>query len=213
MEIKSIITVTLVEDDASFRERIQMLLSQDERFAVIASVDNYTEALKELVENPPDVILMDIQLTTEKSGIDLVWALREKKIESKIVMLTSFDDDDNVFNALRSGANGYLIKGESLQIICNGIAEAFDGKAPMSARIASLLITYFNELGSTNKELRQLTKRENEILEKLAQGFLYKEVADQLDISPETVKKHAGSIYRKLHVSNKTEAINIFNKK
>lgn len=207
------ITVSLVDDDHNFRTKMLTLLNKEDRITVMDDFPNYDQALNELTQEAPDAILMDIQLTGEKTGIDLVGALRSNGVKSKIVMLTSFDDDKRVFQSLKNGANGYLIKGEPKEVVAKSIKDVMDGLAPMSARIASLLIEYFNQLGNEIKELLQLTKRENEILEKLSKGFLYKEVAYQLTISPETVKKHAGSIYRKLHVSNKTEAINVYNKK
>lgn len=213
METKLPLTVSLVDDEHIFREKIVSLLDSDKGVVVVDDFSNYDDALKELSLEWPDVILMDIQLTGEKTGIDLVAELRSKGVGSKIVMLTSFEDDTRVFQSLKNGANGYLIKGEPKEVVLQAIADVADGKAPMSARIASLLIEYFNQLGNATKELSDLTNRENEILEKLSKGYLYKEVADQLNISPETVKKHAGSIYRKLHVSNKMEAVNIFKKK
>lgn len=207
------ITLSLVEDNHDFRNQMISMFFDKKNVEVISDFSNYTDALKELSIEQPDVILMDIQLTGAETGIDLVGALRQVNIRSKIIMLTSYDDDDKVFGALKNGANGYLIKGESKEVVVSAIQDVMDGKAPMSSKIASLLIAYFNQLGNETKELNQLTKRENEILKILAGGFLYKEVADQLDISPETVKKHAGSIYRKLHVSNKMEAVNIYNKR
>ena len=213
MEIKLPVTVSLVDDDHNFRNKVLTILNLSEDIEVISDMSNYDDALTEISLDVADVILMDIQLTGVKTGIDLVGVLREQGVRSKIIMLTSFDDDDRVFASLRNGANGYLIKGESKEVVLGSILDVMEGKAPMSARIASLLIEYFNRLGIETKELSKLTKRENEILEKLSRGFLYKEVASQLEISPETVKKHAGSIYRKLHVDNKTEAINIFRQK
>ncbi len=213
MEAKLPITVSLVDDEHNFRNKVLTVLSNDPALEVIDDFANYADALTGLSTAPPDVILMDIQLTGEKTGMDLVHALREKGIKSKIIMLTSFDDDERVFQSLKNGANGYLIKGEPKEVVISSICDVMEGKAPMSARIASLLIAYFNQLGNETKELTQLTVRENEILEKLSKGYLYKEVANQLSISQETVKKHAGSVYRKLHVGNKTEAINIYKKR
>jgi len=213
MNTKITLTVSLVDDEHTYRNKIVLLLGGDDGIVVLDDFSNYQDALNELSKEWPDVIFMDIQLTGEKTGIDLVADLRRQGVESKIVMLTSFDDDARVFQSLKNGANGYLIKGEPKDVVLQSVADVMEGKAPMSARIATLLIQHFNELGNETIELSQLTSRENEIIEKLSKGYLYKEVADQLDISPETVKKHAGSIYRKLHVSNKTEAINIFNKR
>ncbi len=213
METKLPITVALVDDDHHLRNKIIMLLGGNPQIKIICDYSNYADALKDLSVDAPDVILMDIQLIGELTGIDLVRALRKENVSSKIVMLTSFDDDERVFKSLKNGANGYLIKGEPMDVVVGAVHDVLEGKAPMSARIATLLIEYFNDLGQETKELSQLTPRQNEILDKLSQGYLYKEVADQLDISTETVKKHAGSIYRKLHVNNRTEAINIYKRR
>ncbi len=126
-------------------------------------------------------------------------------------MCTSFEDDEKIFNSLKAGAMGYLVKGESMDKILSSIRDVYSGGAPMSFSIARRVLQHFEKKLPEIKGFDELTKREQEILELLSQGFLYKEIADQKCISMDTVKKHVGNIYRKLHVSNKVEAINKFN--
>ncbi len=131
--------------------------------------------------------------------------------ETHFIMCTSFEDDEKIFNSLKAGAMGYLVKGESMDKILSSIRDVYSGGAPMSFSIARRVLQHFEKKLPEIKGFDELTKREQEILELLSQGFLYKEIADQKCISMDTVKKHVGNIYRKLHVSNKVEAINKFN--
>ncbi|WP_232815828.1 response regulator transcription factor [Chryseobacterium capnotolerans] len=126
-------------------------------------------------------------------------------------MCTSFEDDEKIFNSLKAGAMGYLVKGESMDKILSSIRDVYNGGAPMSFSIARKVLQHFEKKLPEIKGFDELTDREKEILELLSQGLLYKEIADKSCISMDTVKKHVGNIYRKLHVNNKVEAINKFN--
>ena len=160
----------------------------------------------------PDVVLMDIQLQ-DLSGIDIVFKLTELMPGTTFVMCTSFENDEKIFSALRAGASGYLVKGDPLDKIIQAILEAHKGGAPMSFAIAKRVLQHFQESKVQVQSLSLLTVTEKEVLELLAQGLLYKEIADKKNVTIDTIKKHIGNIYRKLQVSNKIEAINKFNNK
>jgi DNA-binding NarL/FixJ family response regulator len=125
-------------------------------------------------------------------------------------MNTSFDDDENIFQALKSGASGYIIKTDSSDKIIESIRDVLQGGAPMSSGVAKKVIQFFSKLPAAASSLEELTPKENQILELLSKGYYYKEISGELNISLDTVKKHCGNIYRKLQVNNRTEAINIY---
>jgi DNA-binding NarL/FixJ family response regulator len=143
-------------------------------------------------------------------GTEVVKKMKPLLPDSKFIMCTTYEDEEVIFEALKNGASGYLLKDESLQKIIQSIKDSLQGSSPMSNSIAQKVFQFFQKIGIENKELESLSDRELEILKLLSKGFLYKEIADQKCISIDTVKKHVGSIYRKLHVANKIEAVNIF---
>ena len=206
------ISVAIVEDDKNYNNALKKIIDfQDDMFCS-AQYFNGKDAKIELQDLAPNVVLMDIQLQ-DMLGIAIIEDLKDSMPNSQFIMCTSFEDDEKIFSSLRAGATGYLIKGESMDKILSSIRELNSGGAPMSFSIAKRVLQHFQKSKSEINELNSLTKTETEILELLAQGFLYKEIADKKCISIDTVKKHINNMYRKLQVSNKVEAVNKFNLK
>jgi NarL family two-component system response regulator LiaR len=206
------IRVAIVEDDKNYNQALKNIIDFQKDMECVAQFFNGKNALQKLEAIEPDVVLMDIQLQ-DLSGIDIVFKLTELMPGTTFVMCTSFENDEKIFSALRAGASGYLVKGDPLDKIIQAILEAHKGGAPMSFAIAKRVLQHFQESKVQVQSLALLTVTEKEVLELLAQGLLYKEIADKKSVTIDTIKKHIGNIYRKLQVSNKIEAINKFNNK
>jgi DNA-binding NarL/FixJ family response regulator len=206
------IRVAIVEDDKHYSQALKNIIDFQEDMECAAQFFNGKSALQKLEDLEPDVVLMDIQLQ-DSSGIDIVSKLTEAMPGTSFIMCTSFENDEKIFSALRAGASGYLVKGDPLDKIIQAILEAHKGGAPMSFTIAKRVLQHFQESKVQVQSLALLTVTEKEVLELLAQGLLYKEIADKKNVTIDTIKKHIGNIYRKLQVSNKIEAINKFNTK
>jgi NarL family two-component system response regulator LiaR len=206
------IRVAIVEDDKNYNQALKNIIDFQEDMECIAQFFNGKNALQKLEAIEPDVVLMDIQLQ-DLSGIDIVFKLTELMPGTTFIMCTSFENDEKIFSALRAGASGYLVKGDPLDKIIQAIEEAHKGGAPMSFAIAKRVLQHFQETKVQVHTLSILTVTEKEVLELLAQGLLYKEIADKKNVTIDTIKKHIGNIYRKLQVTNKIEAINKFNNK
>lgn len=204
------IRVAIVEDDKNYSQALKNIIDFHNDMECVAQFFNGKNALQKLEALEPDVVLMDIQLQ-DVSGIDIVFKLTELMPGTTFVMCTSFENDEKIFSALRAGASGYLVKGDPLDKIIQAIQEAHNGGAPMSFAIAKRVLQHFQESKVQVQTLSLLTVTEKEVLELLAQGLLYKEIADKKSVTIDTIKKHIGNIYRKLQVSNKIEAINKFN--
>ncbi|MDX6183985.1 response regulator transcription factor [Flavobacterium sp. Fl-77] len=204
------IRVAIVEDDKNYSQALKNIIDFQNNMECVAQFFNGKNALQKLEALEPDVVLMDIQLQ-DLSGIDIVFKLTELMPSTTFVMCTSFENDEKIFSALRAGASGYLVKGDPLDKIIQAILEAHKGGAPMSFAIAKRILQHFQESKVQVQSLALLTVTEKEVLELLAQGLLYKEIADKKSVTIDTIKKHIGNIYRKLQVSNKIEAINKFN--
>ncbi|MFA5620197.1 MAG: response regulator transcription factor [Weeksellaceae bacterium] len=201
------ISVAIVEDDEFYNKSLKKIIGFDPGLVCVGQFFSGREALKNLKELHPDIVLMDIKLP-DKTGVELVEQLSQEMEDTKFIMCTSFEDDKHIFDALKAGASGYLVKGESMDRIIASIKECHAGGAPMTFSIASKVLQFFREEKKEKPYLEELTKTENEVLEMLSTGMLYKEIADKKNVGIDTIKKQAGSIYRKLHVCNKTEAIN-----
>ncbi|WP_264554017.1 response regulator transcription factor [Flavobacterium sp. N2038] len=206
------IRVAIVEDDKHYSQALKNIIDFQEDMECAAQFFNGKSALQKLEDLEPDVVLMDINLQ-DLSGIDIVSKLTETMPGTNFIMCTSFENDEKIFSALRAGASGYLVKGDPLDKIIQAILEAHNGGAPMSFTIAKRVLQHFQESKVQVQSLALLTVTEKEVLELLAQGLLYKEIADKKNVTIDTIKKHIGNIYRKLQVSNKIEAINKFNTK
>lgn len=206
------ITVAIVEDDKNYNQALKKIIDFQEDMECVDQFYNGKTALQDLEALAPDVVLMDIQLQ-DLSGIDIVFELTETMPNTTFVMCTSFENDEKIFSALRAGASGYLVKGEPMDKIIQAIQEAHKGGAPMSFTIAKRVLQHFQESKVQIQSIALLTPTEKEVLELLAEGLLYKEIADKKCVTIDTVKKHIGNIYKKLQVNNKIEAINKLNNK
>jgi len=200
------INVSIVEDDSRIRESLAVLINGSQNFRCISAYPTAEEALEELALKKPDVVLMDVNLPN-MSGIECVRQLKALMPKVQILMLTMYEDDDLVFQALMAGASGYLVKRTSPAELLAAIEEVHSGASPMSGKIARTVVEYFHKLHRAAPEQEHLSRREQEVLELLAKGYRYKEIADALSIGFETVRSHLKNIYDKLHVRSRTEAV------
>ena len=200
------IRVSIVEDLAEVRAGLIELVQSDSELLMVSSFRDAESAVKKLPELLADVVLMDINLPG-MSGIDCIKTIKEKCPNTQFMMFTVYENDEKVVQALRAGATGYLLKRTEPKRILEGIKELSQGGSPMSSNIARKLLNIFvHEKVITKKEI--LSDRENEVLQLLADGLLYKEIAERLYIGHGTVRQHIHNIYEKLHVHNRTEAVN-----
>ena len=201
------ISLAIIEDLDEVREGLEQFISLNKEFKVLDTFKTAEEALYELPLLKPDVVIMDINLPGI-SGIDCIKEVKNKIPKTQFMMFTVYENDEKVFEALKAGASGYLLKNTGLLQLTEALRELHTGGSPMSANIARKLVTVFREQEKKFDHMESLSQRENEILQLLSQGLLYKEIADQLSISVSTVRQHIHKIYEKLHVQNRTEAIN-----
>lgn len=194
------IKVSIIEDDIQLRNHLIHLLNEHEEICCIAGYSTCEEALKNIAADPPDIVLMDIELPG-MSGVEGTYIIKHKWPQIEILMLTIHEDNESVFRSLQNGASGYLVKNIDPDELIQSIKEVIDGGAPMSMPIARMIVNSFHK---TQPE-EPLTSREKEVLYKLRDGKSYKAIANELFISKSTVKFHIKNIYRKLHVANKTQ--------
>lgn len=200
-------TIAIVEDDSELRGTLADLISTATTWSVSHRFPNAEVALAVLLENPTDLVLMDIQLPG-MSGIECVAKLKAKHPDIKVLMLTVYDNSERVFEALAAGASGYLLKRDAPSRLLESLDEAVNGSSPISSAVARHMFQYFlAEVPAPPGEDWNLTKREKQILELLAAGSLYKEIAYDVGISLQTVRFHLHNIYNKLHVRTRTEAV------
>lgn len=199
------VKVAIVEDNAEARQSLAKLLDASPRAKCVADCESAEEALKRIPGCQPQVILMDINLPG-MSGIQCTALLKERLPKSQILMLTAYSSNANIFEALKAGASGYLLKSISAAELIRSILEVMEGGAPMSGQIARRVIEVFRNPAPKGGQEAQLTPRENEILSLLAQGYTNKEIASHLNCSAGTVKIHLEHIYEKLHVHCRSEA-------
>jgi len=201
------IAVSIVEDDRRVRESLCILINGADNIRCVSAHATGEEALELIPQKKPDVVLMDINLPG-MSGIECVRKLKTQMPKLQVLMLTMYEDDEKVFQSLVAGASGYLVKRTSPADVLKAIEEVQSGASPMSGKIARTVVEYFQKLqGAAPQEGEYLSKREEEILNLLAKGFRYKEIADALSIGYETVRSHLKNIYDKLHVHSRTEAV------
>lgn len=200
------IRVALVEDDASIRRALEVVLNGAPGFACVGAFGSGEEALTRLAGAAPQVVLMDIQLP-RMSGVECVARLKARHPEMQVLMLTVFEDDELVFDSLAAGATGYLLKRTPPAEILQAIAEIHRGGSPMTSYIARKVVQSFQRPSRGAAERLPLSEREREILQQLARGYRYKEIADALGISLDTVRTHLRRIYEKLQVHSRTEAV------
>ena len=205
------LSVAIVEDNNDIRQALEQIIESSKDFTLAGSCITGEEALVKLPILNPKVVLMDIGLGDGMNGIEVVRELKQSNPEILFMMCTIYEEDEKIFEALSAGANGYILKKTQPAKILEGITELIQGGAPMSSQIASRVVAAFQNKSfnaTTGSALDVLSKRENEILEMLSTGLLYKEIADKLNITTETVRKHVYHVYEKLLVSNRIEAVN-----
>ncbi len=200
------ITVSIVEDNSGMRDSLAALLEKVPGMRCVSTHGSAEEALERLPEVQPRVVLMDINLPG-MSGIECVARLKAKLPNSDLLMLTVHEDTEAIFKSLRAGATGYMLKTAPLKEIVSGVQDITQGGVAMSAAIARRMIQHFNEQPKSTPEVEKLTPREQEILEFLSRGLYNKEIADRLSITTGTVRNHLQRMYRKLHVTSRTEAV------
>ncbi len=199
------ISVAIVEDNAGLKNSLKLLLENSPEFRCVGSYSDAEEALRQLAKATPDVVLMDINLPN-MSGIECTRQLRELLPTVRVIMITVYRDHDKIFNALRAGACGYLLKRSSPETILQAIADVHQGGAPMSSEVARKVVEAFQQPPSQADQANDLSIREREVLDLLAQGLPDKEISAKLSISLPTVRYHLKHIYDKLHVRSRTEA-------
>ena len=200
------IKVSIVEDDTKLRETMVRYFAGQPGFRCLCAYPDAETALAEIPKNPPDVVLMDINLPG-MSGIECVPRLHAALPALKIIMLTVFEDSEQVFSSLSAGAFGYLVKSNRPAKILQAIREVYEGGSPMSGHIARMVVQSFEKRAATLDETGSLTPRELEVLHGLSCGQPYKQIASGLGISLSTVRTYIQRIYEKLHVHSQTEAV------
>jgi DNA-binding NarL/FixJ family response regulator len=199
-------TIAIVEDDSQLRKSFIATLAATDSWLVTGSFARSETAIPAIQADPPDIAIVDIQLPG-LSGIECVRQLKPLCPETQFLMVTAFDNSDRVFEALAAGASGYLLKRDAPTRLLESLDEVLNGGAPMSSAIARKVIQHFRQPAKPDKEMYDLTEREEEVLNLLTQGARYKEIADELEIAITTVRYHLNNIYRKLHVTTRTEAV------
>lgn len=205
------ISIAIVEDIRDIALELKDLLNNEPDFICQQVYFNAEEAMTFLEKAPADVVLIDIGLP-QASGIDAINYLKDKIPATQFCMFTVFEDDDKIFNSIKAGAKGYILKNSDPDTIINSLRELYFGGSPMNPVIARKVIDAFS-IGKTSTPTKMelpLSKRETELLDLLSKGLLYKEISAQLGITVGTVKQHIHNIYEKLQVNNKTEAINLY---
>lgn len=200
------ITVSIVDDEKELRQSITTFVNGSSGFHCVSAYNSAEAALKGLPGDKPDVVLMDINLGG-MNGIECVERLKTEVPTMQILMLTVYEDTDQIFKALTAGASGYLLKRSSPTKLLQAIREVHSGGSPMSSSIARKVVASFQKSKETSGKLTHLSPREEMVLNCLAKGLTYKQIADQLEISIDTIRTYLRRIYEKLHVQSRTEAV------
>ena len=201
------IKVSIVEDDKVIREGMETLIKTQPGLELTGAYENSEDFMRDLKNITPDVVLMDIELPGH-SGITCIRHVKPDHQSIQFMMFTVFDNPDKIFDALAAGATGYILKSEPPAKLLDAIRDIHSGSSPMSAPIARLVVNYFSRKRDEDKSIATLTIREREVLEALSKGLLYKEIADKMNNSIETVRSFIRKTYEKLHVHSRTDAIN-----
>ncbi len=202
---KPSITVAIVEDNQGTRESLVALLNGVARLSCLAAYSTGEDALRGIPQLKPDVALVDINLPG-MSGIECVSRLKLEMAQLQVLMLTTYVETDQIFNSLRAGASGYILKNRPPAELVQAVEQVCAGGAPMSLQIARKVVEHFHRIAKPSADTEKLSQREEEVLALLSKGCLYKEIADQLNISLNTVRTYMKRIYEKLHVQSRTEA-------
>ena len=202
----NLITVSVVEDDAQVRQSLANILKRGPGVACVGEHGNAEEAVREIPRIQPKVVLMDINLPG-MSGVDCVRRLSELAPKTQVVMLTVYDNTEAIFNSLAAGASGYLLKPISSAQLLSAVRDVYGGGVPMTSDIARKVLQTFKQPAPATFDADNLSAREQEVLDFLAKGYLYKEIADQLSISYGTVHTYIERIFKKLHVRSRAQAV------
>lgn len=206
------ITVSIVEDNEQLRGTLARVLNRAEGFRCVSHYGDAESALEGLPKDQPEVVLMDINLPG-MNGVECVRRLKQAALQTQVVMLTVYEDTENIFNALAAGAAGYLLKRTKSAELLQAIREVHRGGSPMTTHIARKVTQSFQRAGPSTQPTENLSEREQEVLDCLSQGLIYKEIAEKLGISYETVHTYIRRIYEKLQVRTRTEAVAKFLKR
>ena len=201
------IRVCIVEDHRQTRESLVKILRHSPEIEVLGAYCDAEEAGSEIPKVLPDVVLMDVNLGGAASGVGCVSKLKRAHPQVEFLMLTTYDDTDLIFSALRAGASGYLLKRAVSEELLDAIKEVHRGGSPMSTQIARRVVTHFHQIRQPATEVETLSHREREILELLVEGLTYIEIASRIHLSVHTVHNYLRKIYAKLHVQSGTEAV------
>jgi len=201
------INVAIVEDDKDIRQSLEEIIDSSDELNCVATFPNAEEFIDSFKYINADVVLMDINLPG-KDGIKTVAEMKQVKPKVQYLMCTSFDEPEKTFESLCAGATGYLLKNCSPEILYKSVKEIYVGGSPMSPQIARLVVSSFNQKQKASAEYENLTEREKEILQFLAKGYQYKEIATKLFLSIETIRTYVRHIYEKLQVHTRTDALN-----
>lgn len=207
----NVIRVLIADDQALFRRGLNVVLGTEDQIQVVAEAENGEEAIAKAEELAPDVVLMDVRMP-RVNGIEAARAIRDSVPTTKILMLTVSDEEDDLFQAVKAGANGYLLKEISVEEVAEAIRAVMQGQSLISPSMASKLLNEFNAISKRADEKQQfpapaLTSRELEVLKLVAKGMSNREIADELYISENTVKNHVRNILEKLHLHSRMEAV------
>ncbi|MEI7901838.1 MAG: response regulator transcription factor [bacterium] len=200
------IKVSVVEDNAAFCRTLATLFRVTPDIELLSSYGSAEEALRGLPDDKPDVVLMDIRLPG-MSGIECVRALREKRPGVRVIMLTAYEEDEDIFLSLTAGAQGYLLKGAEPETILDAIREVHTGGSLMTGRIARKIVAFFQKAGAPASPESKLSEREDEVLRRIAEGAPYKQIAADMKLSVRTVRTYAERIFQKMQVHSRSEAV------
>lgn len=201
------INVCIVEDIPEIRSELEKIVESDTELLLLGSYSSGEDALEVLADSHANIVIMDINLPGI-DGISCVKKIAPLRPDMQFMMFTIYENSEQVFEALSAGASGYLLKNTDAATIAASIKELHQGGSPMSSHIARKVVGSFKKAPEVTETSTVLSERENEVLDQLAKGFLYKEIAEKLAISTGTVRQHIHKIYKKLHVQNRTEALN-----
>jgi len=199
------IKICIVEDNAQLRESVALVLNRAPGLCCTSTYGSAEAALHDLPAQKPDVALVDIHLPG-MNGIECVAELKAQLPQLQVLMLTRYEQSDMIFDSIRAGASGYLLKHTSAADLIQAVEQVHAGGAPMTMQIARKVINHFQQIRKPASDVEKLTQREQEVLNFLAKGYLYKEIAGTLGISINTLRNHLRAIYDKLHVHSRTEA-------
>ena len=200
------IKVAIVEDDAGIRASLAALIRRAPEFKLTGDYPDADAALKAIPEKPPNVVLMDINLPG-MNGVECVRQLKATLPAVQFLMLTVYEDSDSLFRSLKAGASGYLLKRTASARLLEAIQDVHAGGAPMTPQLARRVVQFFSKPAEGDSTVAHLTPGERDFLDQLANGYAYKEIADRMNISIDTVRSYVRTVYEKLHVHSRTEAV------